>query len=231
MIEQYAININKIEKADKLSNIIHILSKEKADRIKRFHFEKDKVRAIVGEALVRYLLIKNYNISNSDIRFGYRDKGKPYFISPDDKIDFNISHAGSWVVCAVGDSKIGIDVELIQEKEIEFVKYVFTAQEYNYWLTLPKEEQRNYFYQLWTMKESYSKYLGIGLGLQFNKVSFESLCNGYYTIYNDKNCVLYSQQFDRDYYLSVCVDKDKKRGIDSQVKCIDICDLYKILLE
>lgn len=230
MIEQFAINIDNIQKADELRNVKQILSREKADRIERFCFEKDKIRGIVGEVLVRYLLIEKYNINNSDISFGYSDRRKPYLLSPNCRIYFNISHAGSWVVCGIGDSEIGIDVEQIKDKEIRFANYVLTTQEYNKWLSLPRDEQRNYFYQLWTIKESYSKYLGIGLALQFTDVTVDSLCYGYYSVNEKEDCVLFSQQFSKGYYLSVCVSKDKKEDIISQVTCIDINNIFKALL-
>ena len=229
MIEQFAINIDNIEKVEGIKNIKHILSKEKADKIERFHFEKDKIRGIVGEALVRYLLIEKYNINKSDIKFGYSEKGKPYLVSSDCGIYFNISHAGSWVVCGIGDSKVGIDIELIKDKEIRFANYVLATQEYNNWLSLPDNEKRDYFYQLWTIKESYSKYLGIGLALQFTDVLVDSLGNDYYSINNEGDCALFSQKFNEDYYLSICANKDKKEDIISQVTYVNINDIIKTL--
>lgn len=85
--------------------------------------------------------------------------GRPYL--PID-IDFNISHSGSYVVCAFSQSTtVGIDVEYIKETiDISDFTSVLTPTEY---AGLEKSDQRPHdFFDYWCRKESIIKVDGRG---------------------------------------------------------------------
>lgn len=63
---------------------------------------------------------EKYNIAG-DVKV---DKfGKPYFEDTD--IHFNISHSGCYVIAAVSDEDIGIDIQKIKATSIELLKRIF----------------------------------------------------------------------------------------------------------
>lgn len=229
MVTQYAININHIHSSEELNEIKPFLSEEKKEKIDRFYFEKDKIRAIIGEALVRCLLVRKYKLKNADISIGYNANGKPFLLPFDCGIHYNISHAGDWIVCGIGDSNVGIDVEQIREKEINFASNVLTKKEYDYWEKLSQEDQRKKFYQMWTIKESFSKYLGIGLSLPFSNVEIKFENCGYFKIGEEEKCIGFSQQLDADYYLTVCVNEEKKEELQKKVSYIVLDDISRWL--
>lgn len=83
---------------------------------------------------------------------------------------FNISHSGKYVVCAVGDSEMGIDVQkevmLKEEELLQLCNRFFTEFEFR---SLQSSKNRiDYFHKLWTLKESYIKYLGTGMYCRLN---------------------------------------------------------------
>ncbi|GAB5523081.1 MAG: hypothetical protein Roseis2KO_09530 [Roseivirga sp.] len=85
--------------------------------------------------------------------------GRPYL--PID-IDFNISHSGSYVVCAFSQSTtVGIDIEYIKETiDITDFNSVLTPAEY---AGLEKSEQQaRDFFDYWCRKESIIKVDGRG---------------------------------------------------------------------
>jgi 4'-phosphopantetheinyl transferase len=80
-------------------------------------------------------------------------------------IHFNISHAGEWVLCAISNTEIGIDIELIQPIDLDIAKYYFSEVEYMDLQRKEGAEKVSYFFDLWTLKESYIKARGMGLSI------------------------------------------------------------------
>ena len=97
------------------------------------------------------LVKKEYNI-NSDII--YNKYGKPYF--KDNKYYFNISNSGEYTCLVLCDKEVGIDLERITYRD-KVIKRICNSKE--------RELVNNdiEFTVMWTKKESYVKYLGIGL--------------------------------------------------------------------
>lgn len=107
----------------------------------------------------------------------YSPYGKPYF---DESINFNISHSGKYVVCALSDEgPIGIDVEEVRDINIDNFRQVWTVNE---WKRLNKSfyVNREFFY-LWTRKEAVIKADGQGLSIELESIDVSSdrvICNG-----------------------------------------------------
>ena len=84
-----------------------LMSFEKKQRVDRFRFMDDKKRTVVGEMLARKAIAEWCHVSEEDIKFGLSEYGKPFAIGLD--VEFNISHSGDLVVCAVDNKPVGID--------------------------------------------------------------------------------------------------------------------------
>jgi 4'-phosphopantetheinyl transferase len=92
--------------------------------------------------------------------------GKPYL--PDRPgIHYNISHSGTYGVCALSDAPVGVDVELVRPLRRAVAQRFFTDVEQEFLAQRPPEE----FFRLWTRKESFTKALGKGLSLPLNSFS------------------------------------------------------------
>lgn len=88
--------------------------------------------------------------------------GKPY-LKPDCGIYVNWSHSGDYVLCAVADKEIGVDVqETMKIPPESVVRKVLTQEEKAFYESRRSEEQKDCFYQYWTLKESFLKALGTG---------------------------------------------------------------------
>ena len=123
---------------------------------------EDKLRCIASDALTRYAL--RQMSERNDLTVSVNKYGKPYIPDAPD-FHFNLSHSGRWVVIAYGGSPVGIDVQQLRsDAPIEkLTRRHFTADEQAYILCADGQEQVARFYQVWTGKESYLKYLGTGL--------------------------------------------------------------------
>ncbi|MGM1567741.1 MULTISPECIES: 4'-phosphopantetheinyl transferase family protein [Bacillus cereus group] len=137
-----------------------------------FRKQKDALRSLLGDLLIRSIICEEFNISNSNIHFKFNEFGKPYLYNKP-SFHFNISHSGEWVVCAIDHhAPVGIDIEQIKPIDFEIAKCFFSDDEYKHLLLQPTEKQLDYFYTLWTLKESFIKAHGEGFFMPFNTFSF-----------------------------------------------------------
>lgn len=103
------------------------------------------------------------------------EQGKP-FLKAYPQIHFNISHGKDMVVCGVGDSPLGVDVEAVRPVKKNIFRRVLTEKEQD-WLRKSEKyrgEDGWYrdFFRLWTLKESYAKAMGKGLAVDFTSLEF-----------------------------------------------------------
>lgn len=137
------------------------------------------------------------------------EHGKPYLADFPD-IHYNISHTDRLLVCGIGDVELGIDVERIRPFKENVMKRVLSEAEQRTAESLQKEQQPEYFFRIWTLKESYGKAAGCGLSMDMKDISFELKPEG--EIYCSRSGVYCRQWMLReDYVLSVCTFR--KTGI------------------
>jgi len=148
----------------------------------------DAKSALLGRLVIRYAIHKELGIPFSEMQFGRTKENKPFLknkISKYLNFNFNISHAGEWVVFASEPFNIvGIDVMEMavrgrknDEGILDFFKTMrncFTVFE---WKNISYnsnnlQKQVEQFFRHWTLKESYIKAVGIGLGFELQRVEF-----------------------------------------------------------
>ena len=165
------------------SPLIHLyhqyLSDEESKQQKRFHFEKHKHQYLITRALVRSVLsLYDDNISPEAWEFKSNAYGKPYISNTNSCLPlcFNLSHTENFIVLAVSLScDVGIDVEYLPRHGAmeEIAESFFSKAEVIELKKLPKEQQKQRFYDLWTLKEAYIKACGMGLSIPLNHFSYD----------------------------------------------------------
>ncbi len=134
------------------------------------------------------------------------EHGKPSFLPPHDDHHFNISHSGDYVVMAMADTEIGVDVERIgRAKDYKKLLRFFYDHEKNRVLTSPDGE--NEFYKIWTFREAFSKLAGVGLAL-FSHEDINIDYDKNRVTFNDKDYVFYEYELKPGYRLTLCVPAD-----------------------
>jgi 4'-phosphopantetheinyl transferase len=223
-MEVYIFNIDKIDNIFNYDKFYEFVNKEKKQKVMKFRRNEDKIRSLVGDTLTRVISCKHLECKNKDIKYKYNEYGKPYI---KENLEFNISHSGEYVVVAIDDCPVGIDIEEMKNIEFEGIaKGYYDESEYKWIINHEKEQQMRCFYKLWTLKESYVKYVGKGLSIAFN--SFKFKINEKKNLFEiDKNSdgeIIHFKNYDLvdKYQLSICSVKD-----EVLVKNID----YKLLLE
>lgn len=205
MIDIYAVHIkNKLDKVI-FYNLMSFVSQEKRERIIRFHKIEDAQRTLVADILLRYIIFRRLGIRNKDIFFCRNEFGKP-FLKHFNNFHFNISHACEWVVCAAYNMPVGVDIEYMQPVDIDIAKRFYSMPEYNDLLNMDDSDRLPYFYDLWTLKESYIKAAGKGLSIPLDSFSFRNA--GDNIMFETKNelseCYFKRFNIDSRYKMAVC---------------------------
>ncbi|MDR2546176.1 MAG: 4'-phosphopantetheinyl transferase superfamily protein [Lachnospiraceae bacterium] len=212
MTNIYTQNIRLITD-ETITKWLTLLPTARREQLEKYHFHDDLVRSLTGEAMVRITTSAKVGQAPWDLiieRAVPRQKAeglKPFFPDCPD-IHFNISHSGDWVVCAISDFEVGIDVEELYERRISpaLIKRVLTVSEQAHWQSLPEHEQVRAFYDLWTKKEAYVKCLGSGLTLDIGAIDINEVR------YDGSDTSLFDIQnidFTLGYTLAVCIKRAK----------------------
>lgn len=177
--------------------LMNFVSEERKAAIDRVRFDDSKLLTLYSALLARFSICEMTGIDNSDLNFSRTDHGKPFL--PDiASIDFNISHTKGMILCSVTDTgKVGVDVEIVRPLKYNIMKRCFHPEEINY---VESFNDDKHFFEIWTKKEAYTKYLGTGLA--FDITSVNMLAKEHY---NKLTCFC-----ENDYIFSVYSDcKDK----------------------
>jgi 4'-phosphopantetheinyl transferase len=154
-----------------------VLNEAERARLERFAFEYLKLEYLVTRALCRTVLSAYSDIHPASWQFRCNAHGRPEVDRPAAlaRMRFNLSNVRSLVACIVTDqADAGIDLEETDRPgaTVSIADYYFSASEVRALHGLPVQQQRQRFFELWTLKESYIKARGLGLSLPLHQFSF-----------------------------------------------------------
>lgn len=155
-----------------------LLSAEESARLERFRFEHLKREFLVTRALCRLTLSRYSAVHPAAWRFAANHYGRPEIDMPglDLPLRFNLSNARSLVACVVTrTADAGVDVEEVDRpgETVAIADQYFSSSEVAGLRRLPAARQRQRFFELWTLKESYIKARGMGLSIPLEQFSFD----------------------------------------------------------
>lgn len=115
-------------------------------------------------------VLKDNDINNYTII--YNEYGKPYLKNINKY--FNVSNTKNISVCVFSDKEIGVDIEYLRYNEL-VMKRMFNEKEIN--LIKKSKNKKEMFTIIWTIKESYSKLIGLGLNYNYKKIDTFNIKN------------------------------------------------------
>ena len=150
----------------------NLLSSDEKKRADRFKFPIHRKRFIAAHAGTRIILSNYLESSAKELIFNKHDLGKPYLemaqLEHTKTLYFNLSHTEDSAILAVScHAELGIDIEC-QQRNTHWqgiCQRFFSTLEQKTINTLPQNQQKQAFFDLWTRKEAYMKVLGTGLSL------------------------------------------------------------------
>lgn len=133
---------------------------------------KAAMTKLLGELILRYLLARFHGLHKGDFSLLRNEHGKPYLVGVAG-IYYNISHSGDYIVCALSDSEVGVDIERRTVSRMAVARRFFHPEEIVCLERCTGEKQRELFFNYWSVKESYLKYTGSGLSRSLSSFSVD----------------------------------------------------------
>ena len=147
------------------ASILPLLGQKGGEGLSQYRQEKlartrnPKAYALsLGVELLLLAALRELNGPMPPLEISRGEGGKPRIAGGP---EFSLSHSGEQVLCALSDEAVGADIQQLRPYNPALVRRFFTAEE-GAWL----EEQRERdlaFSLLWSLKESYVKFLGSGI--------------------------------------------------------------------
>lgn len=186
----------------------------------RFFRWQDRHANLLGKILLKELLMKlGYDV-NCLNNLLYDRNNRPYIHT---NIDFNISHSGEYVLCAIADEglRIGIDIEKIKTVDFNYFQNSMSFKQQEEILTSHNPIKK--FFKFWTFKESVIKADGRGLSIPLKNIYFQDNVG----CYEDKKWFLRELDIDSNYCACIATNVYCEiSDIDLQYKNIGIPLVY-----
>jgi 4'-phosphopantetheinyl transferase len=155
-----------------------ILSDDEHARCNRMLAAIDRRDFTAAHGLLRRALSSTGHVPPADWRFVTDERGKPSIVpeqAGDPSLTFSLSHTRGLVACAVARAPlIGIDVEAIEKRSAtpDVASRFFAPAEVEMLRTHPRDMYADRFIEVWTLKESYIKAVGVGLEQPLDSFAF-----------------------------------------------------------
>ncbi len=169
----YTMSLNS-SRHDILNLVTYLTSQEK-DHANSYYTKELSENYIIAHSTLRKVLSYHTKTYLHDVEFFIGKYGKPYLKNNQQNIGFNMSHSKDMLCIVVTkDAEVGVDVEFkdssINVEELQ--NLVFSKQETEYINLLESHAQkREFFYNLWTLKEAMVKSIGLGLSYPINQIN------------------------------------------------------------
>jgi len=135
----------------------------------RFRFERHRILYAFAHSFLRVTLASYLDVAPASLAFEQLEHGRPELA--DRALRFNLSHTEGMVMVGVTPrADIGVDVERIDAERADeaLARRVFTPDELRDW-----RGDAEWFFDHWTLKESYMKARGVGLSLGLQSFGFD----------------------------------------------------------
>lgn len=142
-----------------------LLSQAERQRLRRYHFERDRVRFGATRAALRLLLGERLGARPEQLAFSENRYGKPLLAGGD--IAFNVSHSGRFGLIATAERGcVGVDIEQCNPTidALELAQHFFARAEVDVLRRCGERARERRFFRIWTAKEAALKAAGLGIG-------------------------------------------------------------------
>ncbi|XP_074312399.1 uncharacterized protein LOC141647926 isoform X1 [Silene latifolia] len=189
-MERWIVDIS-VWKASALdfSRAISILPSHEHSSITRYVKVEDRKRALVSRLLQYALVHQVLGIPFDEIIIRRTVQGKPYVKYGKEgpefpNFNFNVSHHGDYVAIASEPfCLVGLDIvfhalpveQIIPEYIQSFSSYFSSMEWYNIMNTATFDDRLKVLHRYWTLKESFVKAIGTGLGYPLNVLEFHHI--------------------------------------------------------
>lgn len=145
---------------DETASALSMMTEQKRCRVQRLAREDDRLRSAAAEHLARRMLSERLRLAPEEIRLGQLESGQP---TVDGLTCFiSLSHSGRWAMCALCDTPVGADIEVIGNRGRRTVSRICSEPEKEYIFSSGEFDPIRFF-RVWTAKEACVKRSGEGI--------------------------------------------------------------------
>lgn len=162
--------------------ILAELPPERQSRVLALRREEDRQRCAGAGQLLQWALARR-GVPPAKQQLTANPYGRPELEGRED-LWFSLSHSGPWIVCAVAEQPVGVDVELPRDGYAAIARRFFSPEE-----TAQLRDETD-FLRVWTAKEAFLKALGRGLTLPLTSFQVELAPEGAF-LHQDKSPLPY----------------------------------------
>lgn len=221
-MKKYLLNIRQLDD-EKLFHIAY----EKVDAKRQNKIDvlrKDEAKkASLGAGLLLQYAFTQMGMKDKLGDIVFTTKGKPYLANGE--IYFNISHSGELVLCVVDSQNIGCDIEKTRNNVPKHLTKILSEEELEQYKTLSEKDKIQWFFKLWTIKESIGKHHGSGLAFPFSDVTIWGSSGILEQIKYKEEVRFLQSLIYKNYMLGIC---STNRTIDQDIEYLEISDIIDI---
>lgn len=166
------------------------MPQQRAVQAQRYIHIHEKAICVLSFMLLKFGLF-SMGLQTDNIEFAYKNNGKPYIKNKN--IYFNISHKDNIVICGLFEYECGVDIEKIKPYKQNLAERICSPDEIK--LLSQSDNKDEAFAKIWTVKESYLKYKGIGIAANLQSVE-KSI--------QEENLYIYTQRY-KEYVITACL--------------------------
>lgn len=166
----------------------------------RYRRWQDRHLHLFGKILL-IRLATEYNVGDRMLsKLQYTSHRRPYLPG---SIDFNISHTGTTVACAIArDVKIGLDIEIYSQVDFSDFTRIHSEEQWNRINT--SDDPQKAFFETWTVKESVIKADGKGLSIPLDEIMID------HDQANSGGQIWHLKRLNLEEYMACCVACDQQ---------------------
>ena len=166
-MELFWYNIKEMDAAA-YDAALSMMDAERRGRVTGFPNEDDRKRSAAGELLLRRAVAARLGCAAEAAPLVWDESGKPRVEG--DPFYVSVSHSGPYVVAAVGEKVLGVDVEVIRGAEEKFMRRACSEAEMAY-IRYGDAGCFQRFWECWTAKEALFKLTGKGPLLTLSRLA------------------------------------------------------------
>lgn len=203
MINLYVTDVTCLDDNKLFSKYYYLCSNTRKEKIDKLKFQKDKNLSLGAYTLLN-IALKDQKLNIEDLSIQTDDNGKLFI--ENSNLNINLSHSGTKAICAISNKVIGCDIERVEDKNNDLIKIAqryFSEDEKR---IITEQNSNDFFFSLWTLKESFIKAIGLGLKLPLNdfSVDFSTKPISYIQTFDNNKYFGYEINLDKDYKCAIC---------------------------
>jgi len=177
-IDVWVVPADAMPQLARQQNVLTDAERRHADRIT---YKPHRTRYMAVRTVLRHALSHRMEnaIKSDQWRISSSVYGKPQLSPEQANCSFSVTHADEFSVVAIAPgATVGIDAEKVDHSKLRHLPFECLSENERNRISAQAQDRQYFdFFRLWTLKEAYTKALGMGLAREFDTIEFDLDCD------------------------------------------------------